>query len=785
MKSVRLKLEPHHEFYAPAKAVPQHVRDALNLHPLAHQLETYNQLKDNHVVFNSFATGTGKTLAAYLHLLDRPKSSALIIAPTNALIAQHAQDLADFKKHAKIPHHIIEVDAARLRELKNHVGIARTQDAFYKVLNNPYDFAELLDLDVSTKSQRAPVILVTNPDLFYYALYGLVNPIDRRNLSMTMFSFFDYIIIDEFHYYDARQFCAFLFFIAVSHSLGYFSDSDYQRRLAILTATPNDYILKYFDRLEEQGLKYALVSPEHDYPRGEAVRTLAPMEVELIPYVSRQSADVPSHVDPGLLKQWLEQRMTGAVISDRLSDISMLSHKFRGQFEFEKVTGAVSKRDRPKILTTPLLLATPTVDIGYNFRRDDKNRQNIDFLVFIAEYHDEFWQRIGRAGRILGKEDQDFISRVQALIPEPITEEAWLELAQLEGRTLTHKDLKKLTENLLPQKPFNSTYIASQGLAATLSSFGVMLESVTADEEKLIEDALELVQRVFAPTYKVKTLGQVRAYTSERRTINSTTVTASSLPSTKLVKGFLRFIDQPQTNEQILHIQNQLKASQQARDIFNDYVKAKRAVFRAQTNFRGSGDEVSVVVYDPQKFLTNTETTTHYDLMHLLRYFDIRIYESQQAFLAESGQAGLEGELHVRLNQLLDPQDRPIIHFNLQTSSSFEDFENMYVHKLWAFQGLEIALEVGGAMRYLEDKARQALKNTFLPIMFFREADKRYIRKYLRDFKIYPREIEVASIQDTDHKTYFGIVGEMGEQALKHLDRNKRWNRHVSSYDIV
>jgi CRISPR-associated endonuclease/helicase Cas3 len=784
MTSVRLNLEPHYEYYALPKDVPQKVHDALGFLPLAHQLETYKQLKNNHVVFNSFATGTGKTLAAYLHLLDRPQSHALVIAPTNALITQHAQDLAEFKVNAGIPHHIIEIDAARLRELKAYRSIWRNQEAFFRVLSNPYDFAEVLNLDIEMKAQNVPLIIVTNPDLFYYALYGLVNRIDRRNLTTAMFSLFNYIIIDEFHYYDARQFCAFLFFIVISHSLGFFEDEIAQRRIAILTATPNAEILEYFKQLSNRGLNYAVVSPEGDYPRGKTVRTLASMAVELTPFASRQSANLPDHISSAQLRQWLRQDMTGAVISDRLADVSVLSHKLRNHLIFEKVTGAVAKHDRPKILRSPLLLATPTVDIGYNFRREDKDRQNIDFLVFFAEYYDDFWQRIGRAGRVLGKPNQDFVSQVQALILEPTSEETWRWFRELDGKTLTHQELKGLSKELLASKPFNKAYIASEGLAATFSSFAVMLQSLPADDLYILEEALEFVQRIFAPDFKAKDMRHIQRYIAESYELDRL-ATDQYIPKPKLLEGFLLFREEPATKEAIQNLGVLLQAHQEARDIVNQYINARRAIHRARTSFRGSGDEIVVSVYDPQRFLTNHETVTQYDLLHLLRYFDLDVYDVPDASVKKSNLSENDKKFQVRLNSLLEPADRPTIIFRLQASENPEMFEKWYLRKLWAFQNLEIICTVGGALRQLSPKARQALKNTFLPMTLFDLADQKYIHKYLRDFKVYPREIEVAFVKYGESRPYLGIVGDLGEQALKHLERNKRWNRHISSFDIV
>lgn len=70
-----------------------------------------------------------------------------------------------------------------------------------------------------------------------------------------------------------------------------------------------------------------------------------------------------------------------------------------------RITGPEPEAERMRATALNLILATPTVDIGYNFDKKDKQRQNVDFLICDARYGDELLQRIGRAGRVLGKQE--------------------------------------------------------------------------------------------------------------------------------------------------------------------------------------------------------------------------------------------------------------------------------------------------------------------------------------------------------------------------------------------
>ena len=68
--------------------------------PLYHQQRTYDELKENDLVINTYNTGTGKTQASLLRLFDLKddNDNVLFIAPTNELIRQHADDICDFVK---------------------------------------------------------------------------------------------------------------------------------------------------------------------------------------------------------------------------------------------------------------------------------------------------------------------------------------------------------------------------------------------------------------------------------------------------------------------------------------------------------------------------------------------------------------------------------------------------------------------------------------------------------------------------------------------------------------
>src|SRR6266568_7717525 len=96
--------------------------------PLLHQWRTYNATEP--LIVNTYNTGTGKTKAALLRLLkraidtgfnclDSSEHNALLIAPTNELLAQHARDTEKFCEENRLPYQVVPISRALLESYKD------------------------------------------------------------------------------------------------------------------------------------------------------------------------------------------------------------------------------------------------------------------------------------------------------------------------------------------------------------------------------------------------------------------------------------------------------------------------------------------------------------------------------------------------------------------------------------------------------------------------------------------------------------------------------------------
>ena len=245
-----LHLLPHAEKLAPNNPL------GLARWPLYHQMRTLEALRGHDLVMNTYNTGAGKTVASLLYLFDLKGSgkNVLFIAPTNALLAQHAADIERFVADNHLDFKVLRVTAAEMRAIEREQRPGqRTGETLQQLIHNYLEFDPVA-------VRRQPLILVVNPDIFYYALYFRYAAHDRRNVFERFLTAFDYIVVDEFHYYDAKQLANFLFAFALFDQFGYFDVR--QRKVCLLSATPAQSVVTYLNRIF--GQRWTRIGPDNE-----------------------------------------------------------------------------------------------------------------------------------------------------------------------------------------------------------------------------------------------------------------------------------------------------------------------------------------------------------------------------------------------------------------------------------------------------------------------------------------------------------------------------------------
>ena len=661
--------------------------------PLYHQQRTYDALKTNDLVINTYNTGTGKTRAALLRLFDLGNENVLFIAPTNELIHQHANDIREFVEEHGLNFCVAEVTGQRLREWEvvDDPGYRiRNARKLHELIQNPRAYFPEI-------TQRLPLILVTNPDIFYLCFYTVYSPLDSANLFRRFLQDFNYIVIDEFHYYNAKQLANFLMFFILSKQFGYFDGSS-GRKICLLSATPNEKILTYLDTI---GLKYAHISPDNEPIESnsyEKIQTLS--ELELTIHSGRMHQVLKGH--PEWIGDQLRSGKEGAVISSSLRTINEIKQTLQTvglKKEIGLITGAVGKKERRDATKSfPLILATPTVDIGYNFKKMDKSRQNIDFVCFDAFYAAEFTQRIGRAGRLLGKEDTAHTSIAHAFVQGKLH-------AQLQsGKTYDRREFATLVKESLGENNQFYQYVQSYAVLEAFYPLYELYKHTLEEQQDGIKKLFETIRQVFAPksdTTFDEIFKKIRWYLTYETVINafkdSTYNDYVRHQWRRAAWGYCRhqawmnetletFEKLPKEKEKI--VLATLLKNHRAEIV--EHAEQEYTPIQSLFNFRGSDVGIRCGIYDPNHIFQNTSEHTEYDLFHVLSHCNFQQID-KKAYHNFTGDWGNHCEFFVRVDSLKTPPAR--VQFNYDAGGDDQvSFENQYCWGPTALKGLRLGL---------------------------------------------------------------------------------------------
>jgi CRISPR-associated endonuclease/helicase Cas3 len=357
-----------------------------------HQLETFKALQDPDidVVFNTAMTGDGKSLAAYLGVLQG-NTEAIALYPTNELARDQENQIRQYVENF---------------QPRNEPRIARLNSAELELYAENEGIKKAAAI-ATHGSQRE--ILITNPDIFHYLHRGAyLMPKDSPDkLWGRIDKDFNLFIFDEFHVFSAPQIASVLNTMLLIHL------TNRRKKFLFLSATPDQQLL---ERLDKAKLRYKLIDPKasgkYQFPDTE-VRSqqlkqdkwrLVTREIALhfVPLESASKASetwLKDNLDM-ILQHFLEHRGTkGAIILNSIASVKRLTSLFAEAFAKHGLTvgentGLSSKTVKERSLACDLVLGTSTIDVGVDFK--------INFLIFESADSGSFIQRLGRLGRHQG-----------------------------------------------------------------------------------------------------------------------------------------------------------------------------------------------------------------------------------------------------------------------------------------------------------------------------------------------------------------------------------------------
>ncbi|MGF1497257.1 MAG: type I-D CRISPR-associated helicase Cas3' [Elainellaceae cyanobacterium] len=396
-------------YSCPAVNVPQEVLLPQGWLLSWHQAETLKALRDPHieVVFNTAMTGDGKSLAAYLDVMQGD-CFAIALYPTNALASDQENQVRDYIRHFQPPNEprVNRLSGPELEIYAENEGLRKGSA-------------------IASRAGQSEV-LITNPDIFHYLHRGayLTDKDAPDKLWNRIDKDFDLFIFDEFHVFAAPQVAS------VLNTMLLIQATNRRKKFLFLSATPSDSLLK---RLDKAGFRCRVINPidegKYQFPdtqtEAEALQadhwrqvarsidlTFVPMEP-----TSKASETWLKENQESILNQFLEHPGSkGAIILNSIAAVKRLTPVFRECFAqhgltVRENTGLSGGQEKAESLAADLVIGTSTIDVGVDFK--------INFLIFESSDAGNFIQRLGR----LGRHDKDIqgISfdgfRAYALVP--------------------------------------------------------------------------------------------------------------------------------------------------------------------------------------------------------------------------------------------------------------------------------------------------------------------------------------------------------------------------------
>ncbi|MBE9236143.1 type I-D CRISPR-associated helicase Cas3' [Anabaena aphanizomenioides LEGE 00250] len=355
----------------------------------SHQAETYHAIinSDVEIIFNTSATGDGKSLAAYLASLLNSDFQVISLYPTIELVADQKRQIINYYQKFNLP----EID-----EIESLYGTKLAELVEQGEKTNK--FKELLRI-IKHKS-----VILTNPDIFHLATHSRYqNPAySRAELAITLGRNPDLYIADEFHIFGSHQEAAILnSLLLIRHN----RPKKRPMRVLFTSATPKDNFVKL---LKNADFKVTSIKGEYESKPNPGYRQICqPIDLEFVQLDRESDAFnwlIQEHEQiRNILHQ--EGKGRGGIILNSVALVSRtvreLNKLMSPDVKVLEISGRIDKQEREKIHDElekseqpVLIVGTSAVDVGVDFR--------IHLLIFEASDSATFIQRLGRLGRHSG-----------------------------------------------------------------------------------------------------------------------------------------------------------------------------------------------------------------------------------------------------------------------------------------------------------------------------------------------------------------------------------------------
>jgi len=486
----------------------------------------------------------------------------------------------------------------------------------------------------------------------------------------------------------------------------------------------------------------------------------------------------------------------GAIISDSLARISRIGASLRGSGftadEIGAIVGPTRREARQEAKKKSLLLATPTVDIGYNFDRADKPRQNLDFLYCDAQFAPELLQRIGRAGRVLGKAQTDIPSEAMAFVPTKL-----VTALQANRRThLSRTDFARLAWETLGEDNRFFAYLDSW---AVLESYRPIYEMkrIMPPDWNAPARLFERVKALFGPdsTQTAERCEQrVGAHLNRERLLEAEGKGERSQFVDRLwqraTSGYLRYRYWQQERladldtaapEQLSKARNDLLRWHRRKVL--EFVAARHALLAALFHFRGHEIGLRCGIYDPRGLFQSGSEFCYYDLLHVLENYEFEPL-LRKDFADVIGEPPEWCDCYVRVDGFRHPRAR--VSFSLNAvEATRADFEREHWGHPTTIKGLRLRLTYRAHGEHevaLRPEIRTLTEDGYLLCLITHFKDSGTLRGYLDSRRLTVRDLVVAT-SDAAEVRYQIILGTAVFAA--HVELWARWRARKAQLEAV
>lgn len=354
-----------------------------------HQAETYQALQNPNidVVFNTAMTGDGKSLAAYLLVLQG-KCYALGLYPTNEL----ARD-----QETQIKKYIAQFQP------ENQPRVEKLSSADLEIYAENEGLKKAAAIATLTQQRE---VLLTNPDIFHYLHRGayLIPGDSPDKLWGRINKDFHLFIFDEFHVFSAPQIAS------VINTMLLMRWANHNKKFLFLSATPQTNLIT---KLQQAGFRCHTINPiaENKYQFTDTPEQEQQLQTQGWRPVARKISLSFISLEPDFkaTETWLKENSNlilshfqdypgskGAIILNSIAAVKRLTVFFQQLFQPYQLTvgentGLSGKTIKEQSLMADLVIGTSTIDVGVDFK--------INFLIFESSDAGNFIQRLGRLAR--------------------------------------------------------------------------------------------------------------------------------------------------------------------------------------------------------------------------------------------------------------------------------------------------------------------------------------------------------------------------------------------------